>query len=158
MNYLNPAKEQFHLKNGGDAECVCVDGYAHYSNGAMMENSQWGAFIPPPEDPRELAKAQFRYWTKKRYFAHEEYATWKQELIWRCQNSERYGYPGPSRADIEKLEVPTAAVQKYNSKLQELQELMEALKPGYLKDQEEGAAANKAAAAEARDQIVKIKP
>lgn len=158
MNYLNPAKEQFHLKNGGDAECVCADGYAHYSNGAMMENSQWGAFIDPPEDPRELAKAQFRYWTKKRFFAYEEHVRWKQELIYRCQNAERYGYPGPSQTDIEKLEVLNAAVQKCDSKLRELHDLLEALKPAHLKAREEGAAANRAAAAEARDRIVKIKP
>lgn len=149
---------EFHAANGGDAESLTSNGCTYYSNGAWMENCQWGLLVDPPADPRECTKNQIRYWSKLRERAYEDYHSTKQQLLWQCQNAEKTGHPGPSQSDIDRLEKLTATVQKLDNKLTELQDLLESQKPAHLRAQEETIAANRAAAAEARDTIARISP
>lgn len=152
-------REQFHLANGGDAECVIYEGYCTYSNGARMQNCRDGMFMDPHPNVYERTKTQLYYHRVRQKFAREKFTEWKQQCTWAVSAAERSGGrdPGPSSQDIERLEALQAEVQKCDAKVREYEELLEGLKPEWMRRSADVDARNREAVEAAREAINRIK-
>lgn len=149
------AREQFDVANGSDG--IVINGWVTYSNGAQMENSQYGAMHDPPENPWERAKIQLTYHERLRSNARKQFDEWKQQCIWAASAAEKHGLPGTTPADITRLEALQAEVQRLDINLREAQAQVERHMPPELKAREEQTARNREAGSSALQEIINIR-
>jgi hypothetical protein len=138
MSQYKNRLEVFHEENGGD--CVLVNGWYVYSNGARRDENPVGALIDPPADPFERAKLQVAYHSMKVNAAVkkliERQDHWRNHAL--CiEKGTQANDLGPYKlAEIaSELEALKQEVEKRRGPLAEAQALMEANAPQWYRDQ-----------------------
>jgi len=155
MNTLYASlRQQFIAKHGGD--CIHINGWLVFSDGATMDRNPAGALAEPPTDPYERWKIVARYREELLRRATDQFTEANRELRSRAHVAMRDGLPPPNREEIDKLKELQQTVKRCQQRYAAAREQMKRTTPEWMRGRDETAAHNRESNSRVLDELKRI--
>jgi hypothetical protein len=142
---VNYRVQQFDRQHGSD--CINIEGWLVYSDGAKRERSPLGALIDPPEDAYERSKLQVRYREELLRRAVEEFQGLRQTLLQGAKTNLRHQYAEPppcaDEEAVAQLKELQKVVRRRQRALYAARKQLEESKPDWVRRRESASVTNK---------------
>lgn len=117
----------------GNFIVVVADGCIYFEDGAYRDANPMGVLMPPPTDPRKLARSIVRYWKLKLALAVNEFDHYKRQHLSHAQNTRNENVASAPLAAQKEVAKHLRSLQKkvkmYAGKLAEAEAKYETYKP-----------------------------
>ena len=134
--------EEFDVRHGSD--CLRVDGWIVYSDGASRDTDPYGPLLEPSQDLFERSKLIVTYYVEKHRRAAAEFESERESMLVAAKMAARAHQPGfppmPTDQAVEKLKRLKGYVRRCQKELKKAQQELIQHQPSWITVRENAAA------------------